>query len=333
VSLLQVENLRAHYLTDVYGIKREVRAVDGVSFQVEENSIFGIAGESGCGKTSLIKVLSATAVPPLTVRGGRVVYDLGPGRGTADIVGLNEAGLKKLRWEFMSYVPQGSMNVLNPVRRLRHTFHDFVGAHKAETTADFLAEVTEHLGHLGLPPEILSSYPHQLSGGMRQRTTLALATILGPRLILADEPTTALDVVVQRGVIQLFRRIQAEQKNTIILVTHDMAVHANLTNRMAVMYAGKMVEEASTMDLFKAPLHPYSRFLIGSLPRIGDKTLRVSAPGAPPSLAALPPGCRFHPRCPQAMDVCRTREPAVTEAAPGHRVACFLQSPKEVSRD
>jgi peptide/nickel transport system ATP-binding protein len=333
VPLLQVEDLKAHYLTDVYGIKREVKAVDGVSFQVDENSIFGIAGESGCGKTSLIKVLSATTVPPLTVRAGRVIYDLGPGRGTADILALDEAGLRKLRWQFMSYVPQGSMNVLNPVRRIRNTFHDFVGAHKDETTADFIAEVTEHLGHLGLPPEVLSSYPHQLSGGMRQRTTLALATILGPRLILADEPTTALDVVVQRGVIQLFRRIQAAQKNTIILVTHDMAVHANLTNRMAVMYAGKIVEEAATADLFKVPLHPYAQFLIGSLPRIGDKTLRVSAPGAPPSLAALPAGCRFHPRCPRAMDVCRAGEPAVTEAAPGHRVACFLHSAKGVSRE
>ncbi len=324
VPLLRVEDLKAYYLVDVYGVRREVKAVDGVSFQVEEDSIFGIAGESGCGKTSLIKVLSATSVPPLAVQGGRVIYDLGPGNGTADLLALDERGLKKLRWEFMSYVPQGSMNVLNPVRRLRNTFGDFVGAHKAETTPDFLAEVTEHLGHLGLPPEVLASYPHQLSGGMRQRTTLALATILKPRLILADEPTTALDVVVQRGVIQLLRRIHAEQKNTIVLVTHDMAVHANLTDRLAIMYAGRIVEEAPTAELFGSPQHPYTRFLIGSLPRIGDKALRVSAPGAPPSLASLPTGCRFHPRCPHAMDVCRREEPRLVDVAPGHRAACFL---------
>jgi len=322
VALLQVENLKAHYLVDVYGIRRAVRAVDGVSFQVEENSIFGIAGESGCGKTSLIKVLSATLRPPLTVQAGKVIYDLG--NGGTDILSLDEEGLRRLRWEFLSYVPQGSMNVLNPVRRVRNTFRDFVSAHRIAEPSQFLAQVAEHVGHLGLPPEVLASYPHQLSGGMRQRVTLALATILNPRLILADEPTTALDVVVQRGVIQLLRRIHAEQRNTLILVTHDMAVHANLTDRLAIMYAGRIVEEAPTAEVFGSPLHPYTSFLIRSLPRIGDKTIKVSAPGSPPSLANLPGGCRFHPRCPQAMDVCRKEEPELLDLAPGHRVACFL---------
>ncbi len=323
MPLLRVENLRAYYLVDVYGIRREVKAVDSVSFEVEENSIYGIAGESGCGKTSLIKVLSRTFVPPLTVQEGRITYDLGNG-STVDILSMGEEELRKLRWAYLSYVPQGSMNVLNPVSRVRSTFQDFMSAHRPETTPDLLAEVKAHLGHLGLPPEIVDCYPHQLSGGMRQRTTLALATILRPRLILADEPTTALDVVVQRGVIQLLRRIQAGLKNAIILVTHDMAVHASLTNRLAIMYAGKIVEEAPTAELFKSPLHPYTRFLIGSLPRIGDKGYKVSAPGAPPSLANLPPGCRFHPRCPHAMDRCRAEEPALATVAPGHRVACFL---------
>ena len=322
MALLQVENLKAHYLVDVYGIRRAVRAVDGVSFQVEENSIFGIAGESGCGKTSLIKVLSATLRPPLTVQAGKVIYDLG--NGGTDILSLDEEGLRRLRWEFLSYVPQGSMNVLNPVRRVRNTFRDFVSAHRIAEPSQFLAQVAEHVGHLGLPPEVLASYPHQLSGGMRQRVTLALATILNPRLILADEPTTALDVVVQRGVIQLLRRIHAEQRNTLILVTHDMAVHANLTDRLAIMYAGRIVEEAPTAEVFGSPLHPYTSFLIRSLPRIGDKTIKVSAPGSPPSLANLPGGCRFHPRCPQAMDVCRKEEPELLDLAPGHRVACFL---------
>jgi peptide/nickel transport system ATP-binding protein len=299
-----------------------VRAVDGVSFQVEDNSIFGIAGESGCGKTSLIKVLSATFRPPLTVQGGKVVYDLG--HGGTDILSLDEEGLRKLRWEFLSYVPQGSMNVLNPVRRVRNTFRDFMGAHRVGAPSQLLAEVAEHLGHLGLPPEVLASYPHQLSGGMRQRVTLALATILKPRLILADEPTTALDVVVQRGVIQVLKKLHAEQRNTLILVTHDMAVHANLADRLAIMYAGRIVEEAPTAELFGTPLHPYTGFLMGSLPRIGDKAYRVSAPGAPPSLAGLPAGCRFHPRCPRVMEVCRAEEPELMDVGPGHRVACFL---------
>jgi peptide/nickel transport system ATP-binding protein len=324
VPLLQVENLKAHYLVDIYGIKRAVKAVDGVSFQVEENTIFGIAGESGCGKTSLIKVLSATFTPPLTVQGGTVVYD--PGSGGMNILSLDEERLRKLRWEFLSYVPQGSMNVLNPVRRVRNTFRDFVGAHHVGTPSHFLAEVTEHLGHLGLPPEVLASYPHQLSGGMRQRVTLALATILKPRLILADEPTTALDVVVQRGVVQLFKKLHTEQRNTLILVTHDMAVHANLADRLAIMYAGKIVEEGPTAEVFANPLHPYTSYLIGSLPRIGDKAYKVSAPGPPPSLASLPAGCRFHPRCPHAKETCRTAEPELLGVAPGHTVACFLHA-------
>ena len=328
MPLVQVENLKAHYLVDIYGIRRAVRAVDGVSFQVEENTVFGIAGESGCGKTSLIKVLSATCAPPLSVQEGKVLYDLG--NGGTDILALGGEDLRRLRWEFLSYVPQGSMNVLNPVRRVRHTFHDFVGAHRTGSTPHFLADVTEHLGHLGLPPEVLTSYPHQLSGGMRQRVTLALATIFKPRLILADEPTTALDVVVQRGVVQLFKKLHAEQKNTLILVTHDMAVHANLADRLAIMYAGKIVEEAPTTDVFHNPLHPYTRYLIGSLPRIGDKAYKVSAPGAPPSLSSLPAGCRFQPRCPQAMEACRRGEPELLEVASGHRVACFLhgQAPR-----
>jgi peptide/nickel transport system ATP-binding protein len=322
VPLLRVENLKAYYLVDLYGIKRAVRAVDGVSLQVEENTIFGIAGESGCGKTSLIKVLSATFTPPLTVQEGKVIYDLG--NGGTDILSLDEEGLRKLRWEFLSYVPQGSMNVLNPVRRVRNTFRDFVGAHRVGTPPQFLAAVTAHLGHLGLPPEVLASYPHQLSGGMRQRVTLALATIFKPRLILADEPTTALDVVVQRGVAQLLKKLHAEQRNTLILVTHDMAVHANLADRLAIMYAGRIVEEAPTAEVFANPLHPYTSYLIGSLPRIGDKAYRVSAPGVPPSLASLPRGCRFHPRCPHAMDACRAEEPELIGVAPGHNVACFL---------
>jgi len=328
VPLVQVENLKAHYLVDVYGIRRAVRAVDGVSFQVEENTVFGIAGESGCGKTSLIKVLSATCAPPLSVQEGKVLYDLG--NGGTDILALSGEDLRRLRWEFLSYVPQGSMNVLNPVRRVRHTFRDFVGAHRTGPTPHFLADVTEHLGHLGLPPDVLTSYPHQLSGGMRQRVTLALATIFKPRLILADEPTTALDVVVQRGVVQLFKKLHAEQKNTLILVTHDMAVHANLADRLAIMYAGKIVEEAPTTEVFHNLMHPYTRYLIGSLPRIGDKAYRVSAPGAPPSLSSLPEGCRFRPRCPQAMEACGRGEPELLEVASGHRVACFLhgQAPR-----
>lgn len=326
---LSVENLQASYLTDVYGIKRTVRAVDGVSFQVPENTIYGIAGESGCGKSSLIKVISGTYVPPLEVQAGRVLFD--GGDGPRNLLELGEGALRSLRWESIAYVPQGSMNVLNPVRRLNRTFRDFVSAHRRiGPTQAFAKSVAEHLSHLGLPGEIASAYPHQLSGGMRQRATLALATYLKPKLVIADEPTTALDVVVQRGVIQLFKRTQAEQRNTVIIVTHDMAVHANLTDRLAIMYAGKIVEEAETSEIFSAPRHPYTRFLIASLPRIGDKSCKESVPGSPPSLAHPPAGCRFHPRCPLALDRCRSEEPVLAAVRNGHRVACFLHAQAKV---
>jgi peptide/nickel transport system ATP-binding protein len=323
MSLLEVLNLKAYYIMDVYGIKRTVRAVDDISINVEENEIYGVAGESGCGKTTLIKVLSEITKPPLVVLGGEVIYDFGD--GPIDILRLEEDKLRKLRWERLSYIPQGSMNVLNPVRRIHKTFFDFIGAHRrAREREHFKGLIRDYLGDLGLPPEVFSSYPHQLSGGMRQRTTLALATILTPRVILADEPTTALDVLIQRGVIQLLKKIHEEQRNTLIVVTHDMAVHANITDRLAIMYAGKIVEEASTEELFENPLHPYTQYLIGSLPKIGDKSYKVSAPGAPPSLAHLPDGCRFHPRCPHAMDICKSEHPELRQTDLKHRVACFL---------
>ncbi len=171
----------------------------------------------------------------------------------------------------------------------------------------------------------MHAFPHQLSGGMRQRITIALATILKPDIVFADEPTTALDVVVQRGVIQLIKKIKREQMNTVIMVTHDLAVHANLCDRLAIMYAGKMVEEADVDALFSNPRHPYTIVLLKSLPRLGDRSVRTSAPGAPPSLVNVPSGCRFHPRCPEAMERCRSEDPELVEVEKGHRVACLLE--------
>jgi len=186
--------------------------------------------------------------------------------------------------------------------------------------------VKGHLKSLGLPVKVLESYPHQLSGGMRQRVTVALATIMQPRIIVADEPTTALDVVMQRGVIQLLKDIQSEQKNTVILVTHDMGIHANIADRIGIMYAGKMIEEASTAAIFERPMHPYTKYLIGSLPKVGDKSYKMSAPGSPPSLINPPEGCRFYPRCERANQRCSQKTPELIEIEPGHKVACFLYS-------
>jgi len=324
VVLLTVENLRAYYRTEMYGISRTVRAVDGVSLELQRNEIYGVAGESSCGKTTLIKVIAGAIKPPLKVEEGRVHYQFGA--FDVDMLRISADDLRSnVRWKEISYVMQGSMSVLNPVRRVITTFEDIVATHQGYTDKKaFLTQVQEHVSKLGLPPDVLNLYPHQLSGGMRQRVAIALATIFHPSLIIADEPTTALDVVVQRGVLQMLKDIQAESGNTVLLVTHDLAVHANVADRVAIMYAGRLVEEAPTQLIFNAPRHPYTQHLIHSLPMIGDKSPRASLGGRPPNLANPPSGCRFHPRCPHAMDVCRGQAPEMVKLTGGQRVACHL---------
>jgi peptide/nickel transport system ATP-binding protein len=237
---------------------------------------------------------------------------------------MTELERRRIRWKQVSYVPQGSMHVLNPVRRIRDTFHDIISAHRSVSKSESLDMTRTYLNNLGLPDKVLAAYPHQLSGGMRQRVTIALATILWPRLIFADEPTTALDVVVQRGVIQLLKEIQQKEGSTLVLITHDMGVHANLANRVAVLYAGKIVEEADTRTVLKTPRHPYTQYLIKSLPSLDERAERVSIPGSPPALDNPPNGCRFHPRCPFVMERCRTTDPEMISIRDGHRVACHL---------
>jgi peptide/nickel transport system ATP-binding protein len=217
------------------------------------------------------------------------------------------------------------MSVLNPVLKLNETYNDFIGSHVSGKTRKEAFELArQHIAELGLPRNILDAYPHQLSGGMRQRVTIALAALLKPRVIIADEPTTALDVVVQRGVVQLLLDIQQKLRNTIVLVTHDMGVHANVSSRIGIMYAGKIVEDAPTEKIFEHPLHPYTQYLINSLPRFGDRTVRESVPGSPPSLSNLPTGCPFHPRCPYVMQTCVEQMPVLRIAKPDHKVACWL---------
>jgi len=324
VELLSVQNLYAFYRTEVYGISRTVRAVDGVSFDLLPNEIYGVAGESSCGKTTLIKVISGTIKPPLKVQSGNVIYRTG--QYGIDMLNVRPEELRRtVRWKEISYVMQGSMSVLNPVRKIIKTFEDIVETHQGiKNRKSFLEQTIAHVKRLGLPPDVLNAYPHQLSGGMRQRVAIALATVFHPRLIIADEPTTALDVVVQRGVLQMLKDIQAESKNTVLLVTHDMAVHANVADRVMIMYAGRIMEEAPTEVIFKAPRHPYPQHLIRSLPMIGDKSSKVSLKGSPPNLANPPSGCRFHPRCPYVMDICRTVVPELIQLGDRHRAACHL---------
>ncbi|MCL2319830.1 MAG: ABC transporter ATP-binding protein [Treponema sp.] len=325
-NLLQVEALKAYYKTEMYGISRMVRAIDDVSLVLKPNEIYGLAGESSCGKTTLIKVLSGTIKPPLKVYEGSVNFQFKA--GNMDIVTASHEELQRhVRWKEISYIMQGSMSVLNPVRKVVKTFEDIISTHEGiKNRKEFLERITEHIRKLGLPSEILKSYPHELSGGMRQRVAIALATVFHPELIIADEPTTALDVVVQRGVLQLLKEIQGESKNTVLLVTHDMAVHANVADRVAIMYAGRIVEEAPTEVIFRRPEHPYTKHLISSLPVIGDKSGKSSLEGSPPNLANPPEGCRFHPRCRYALEICKTQVPAMQDLGEEHRAACHLLS-------
>ena len=324
MALLSVQDLRAYYRTELYGISRTVRAVDGVTFDLLPNEIYGVAGESSCGKTTLIKVISGNIKHPLKAMSGSVNYNFVDYK--VDMLKVSQDELRRnIRWKEISYVMQGSMSVLNPVRRIIKTFEDIVDTHEPITDKKkFLEEATAHVNRLGLPTEILNSYPHQLSGGMRQRVAIALATLFQPSLIIADEPTTALDVVVQRGVLQMLKDIQSMSSNTVLLVTHDMAVHANVANRVMIMYAGRIAEEAPTESIFNAPLHPYTQHLIRSLPMIGERSNKASLKGTPPNLANPPSGCRFHTRCPYVMDVCRTDVPDLVQVKERHRVACFL---------
>jgi len=322
-TILRTEQLKAFYVLDVYGTQKVVKAVNEVDLEIWENEVYGIAGESGCGKTTLLKALVGAIEPPLRLIDGRVLYRMVG--DDVDVFALDEEERRRLRWEYVSYVPQGSMSVLNPVLKLKETYRDFIASHADKNTRDRAYEIArEHIAELGLPSKILDAYPHQLSGGMRQRVTIALATLLKPRIIIADEPTTALDVVVQRGVVQLLKEIQRTMENTIVVVTHDMGVQANIADRVGIMYAGKLVEEAPTRQIFDEPLHPYTEYLIASLPRFGDKSTRQSAPGSPPSLIDLPSGCPFHPRCPHVMDICRQEMPRLVPVAIKHKVACWL---------
>lgn len=322
-TVLRTERLKAFYTLEVQGTQKVVKAVNDVELQIYENEIYGIAGESGCGKTTLLKALFNEIVPPLRLIEGKIYYRISSDE--VDVTRMSAEEKRKLRMEYISYIPQGSMSVFNPVLKIKGTFADFIGSHiSGQSRTEIFELVRQRIQELGLPKNILEVYPHQLSGGMRQRVTIALASSLNPRIMIGDEPTTALDVVVQRGVIQMLKDIQQSLKNTIILVTHDMGVHANIADRIGIMYAGKIVEEAPTEQIFSQPVHPYTQFLINSLPKFGDKSVRDSAPGSPPSLAELPTGCPFHPRCPHVKDICREKMPEYSQLSENHRVACWL---------
>ncbi len=317
--MLTLENISAHYTTR----RGVVQAVDNVSLTVRENEILGIAGESGCGKSTLLKVLYGYVARPLSVVAGTLRAEVPNGNGSRRILGLKE--MPKVWWQFISYIPQASQSVLNPVITIESQFFDAITRfHQTGSRAQTRRQVADYLRQLELPVDVLNAYPHQLSGGMRQRVLVALATFLHPRIILADEPTTALDVVVQRGILRMLTRVQREMGNSLVVVSHDLGVHYQITHRLAIMYAGKIVEIGPTEKVFARPLHPYTAALIKSLPRIGDQSQREGIAGAPPSLLNPPKGCRFAARCSQVMAHCREIEPPLVEIEPDHFAACHL---------
>jgi len=296
-----------------------VRAVDNVSFNVTEKEILGIAGESGCGKSTLAYSILRLLKPPGYIRGGEVLF-----KGS-DLLKIEEEELRRIRWKHISYIPQSSMNALNPVMRIEEQIGDAVINHEKISKGELRKRIEDLLVSVGLSPSVAHMYPHELSGGMRQRVVIAMAMALNPELIIADEPTTALDVVVQRGILQLLRDIRSKLKASVIMITHDMAAQAQIVDRLAIMYAGKIVEIGDANDLFNDPLHPYSRALISAIPSISEKKKLKGVPGFPPDLRSPPPGCRFYPRCPHRIpSKCNVDEPRLIEVKNDRLVACHL---------
>ncbi len=320
--MIRIKNISTFYRT----VQGTVKAVEDVSFDIYDNEIVGIAGESGCGKTSLMKTIYGNVESPMYIASGSIELEVEE-MGQKKVISGQE--IHRYWWEYISYIPQASMSVLNPVVRIKDQFLDSFLQRDVRTIGKqaLLDRMAAYLQELELPPEVLQSYPHQLSGGMRQRVIVAMATFVHPKFVLADEPTTALDVVIQRGILTMLMKLQKQLQNTFIIVSHDMGVHYQITDRMVIMYAGKVVEIAPTAIIFERSLHPYTEMLINALPRLGDDVQRTGISGRPPSLLDPPSGCRFADRCYLADDRCRQVEPALLELEPGHFVACLKREP------
>lgn len=314
--LLKVEGLTVAFESN----GKRLLAVNDANLEILQGEIFGLAGESACGKTTLASSILRLIKPPGRILKGRVVFD------GVDLLSLDEEEFRKIRWEKIAYIPQASMNALNPVMRIYDQILDVVKAHRKDFSEDEIRKRAEEIfASVGLAPDVLKMYPHELSGGMRQRVIIAMSLILNPKLLIADEPTTALDVVVQRGIIQLLKEINMKFGTTVLLITHDMAVHAQIVDRLAIMYAGKIVEIGPVKEMFEKPLHPYTQLLIASIPRAGEKRKLAGIPGLPPDLRNPPPGCMFHPRCPfMIQGKCVRVEPVLQQVAINRKVACHL---------
>ncbi|HEU0155529.1 MAG TPA: ABC transporter ATP-binding protein [Stellaceae bacterium] len=296
-----------------------VHAVDQVSFALRRGERLGLAGESGAGKSTLALAILRMIKPPGRILQGEVRL------GETPLSRLGPDAIRRLRLAGIALVPQGSMNSLNPVMRIRHQIADALADHGVRLARRALRlRVEALLAQVGLDAEVADRYPHELSGGMKQRACIAIAISLRPRVVIADEPTSALDVVVQRQIMETLGRVQAELGAAIILIGHDMGLMAQFADRLGIMYAGRLVELAPVADIVTAPRHPYTRLLLESLPSLERRGGLKGIPGLAPSLRALPPGCAFHPRCPLAQPRCRSEKPAVRPVGSDAQIACHF---------
>ena len=313
-NVLEVRDLSVEYIME----RGTVLAVDEVSFDLAPGEFIGIVGESGCGKSTLLFAIAQLLTPPAAITGGSVTF-LG-----RNMVGLTDRELAAVRWKDLSVVMQSAMNALNPVKSIGSQFDDAMRAHGVTSKAQIAERSAEVLRMVGIDPIHLKSYPHQLSGGMRQRSMIAMAMLFTPDLVIMDEPTSALDVVAQRSLMVQIKELQEQLGFAIIFVTHDMSLVSHFSDRLIVMYAGEVAESGATRRVFDSPQHPYSIGLLEAFPSIrGPRVPLTGIPGSPPDLARIPPGCRFAPRCPKVMSRC-TEAPPELYPVEGTLVRCFL---------
>ena len=312
--VLQVKDLTMHYQTRLGTVK----AVDGISFELARGEVLGLVGESGCGKTSIAVTLMKLLPDNALIVKGQVLLD------GQDLMTMDDTTLRKYRWRRISMIFQAAMNSLDPVHRVGDQIIEAIEAHDMFTTMKEARETVDRLFRLvELDPGLTDRYPHEFSGGMRQRAVIAMALACQPDVIVADEPTTALDVIVQDRILRQIKEIQTDLNMSMIYITHDIAVVAEITGRIGVMYAGKLVELGSTADVFERPTHPYTKALLSVFPTIrGEKRPLATLGGEPPNLVDPPTGCRFHPRCPYATAICQQEEPPVV-VRDGHWAACW----------
>ncbi len=317
--VLSVRDLCVDYITST----GPVRAVDRVSFDVARGEILGIAGESGSGKSTVAQAVLRILPPPAVIGGGQALLE------GADLFRMSEAELRAVRWRRVSMVFQSAMDALNPVLTIGDQLRDTLRAHPDTAAAKRPGRAAELLELVGIAADRLDSYPHQLSGGMRQRVGIAIALALEPALVVLDEPTTALDVIVEGEILQKILELRRQFGFSVIFITHDLTRMMQICDRVAIFYSGRMVELAPAAELRRAPRHPYTQGLLRAFPSVhGTETELKSIPGAPPSLRDPPPGCRFHPRCDQVIDRCRTEEPKLIALGGRRAAACHLVEPE-----